>query len=60
MLAALIRWLRTALYLGVGFTGVQLWFAIGHDNVGGAALYGLLLALCVLGLTVKSANNRTT
>lgn len=61
MLAALIRWLRTALCVGVGFTGVGVvWFAVARHDPAGVALYGLLCLLCVAGLGFKSADNRTT
>jgi hypothetical protein len=61
MLAALGRWLRTALYVGVGFTGLGVvWSAFARHDPNGVALYGVLCLLFVAGLGFKSANNRTT
>jgi hypothetical protein len=60
VIAWLLLWLRRALIAGVAFTGVAFVGFVRSGDVDGAALYGLLCALCVLGLLVKTADKRST
>jgi ABC-type multidrug transport system permease subunit len=51
---------KIALSAGAAFTGIALVISIQRDHVSGAALYGLLLLMCVVGLLIKPADKRPT
>lgn len=52
---AFLTVLRRALLGAAVFTGIALVTAVRRDDIGGAALYGLLCAMCVVGLLARRA-----
>lgn len=60
MYAFVLRMVRRALLGATGVCGVALVVAISRDDVPDTATFGLLLALCLAGLAVKTADKRPT